>query len=171
MLETYLSLLDLCYFEVTEAFKGLADDHVWKRPGSILLSVGELAGHVAYWEAVRFAGEGTDGSSSRDLSNCKVHSPLLDPRFAYYTTNLTTPPSEAQLALTAKQVLDELLRVHNESMEFLKALNPNLDVPAPYWGEQSNLRELLKYVIFHIAYHTGQMYSVRHLLGEETPDN
>ncbi|MBA3727259.1 MAG: DinB family protein [Armatimonadetes bacterium] len=169
MLETYLNLLDLCYFEVTEAFKSLADEHVWKRPDSGLLSVGELAGHVAYWEAVRFAGEGIDGSSSRDLSTCRVSSPLLDPRFAYYTTNLATPPSEGQVALTATQVLNELLRVHRESMALLKALNPDMESAAPHW--HSTNVELLKYVVFHIAYHTGQMYSVRHLLGEETPDN
>jgi len=25
--------------------------------------------------------------------------------------------------------------------------------------------------VFHVAYHTGQAYSVRHLLGHETEDN
>jgi hypothetical protein len=29
----------------------------------------------------------------------------------------------------------------------------------------------LEYAVFHTAYHVGQMYSVRHLLGEQTPDN
>ncbi len=61
MLETALKALDLCYFEVTEAFKALADENVWKRPSPVLLSVGELAGHIAYWEAVRFAGDSEDG--------------------------------------------------------------------------------------------------------------
>jgi len=168
MLQTYLDTLDLCYFEVTEAFKGLADENVWKRPADGLLSVGELAGHVAYWEAVRFAGEGNDGSA-RDLSTCKVKSPLLDPRFAYYTTTIDTQPSEAHLAMTGAQVLEELLRVHQESMAFLKAWNPDLGSKAPHW--HSDYNELIKYVIFHVAYHTGQMYSARHLLGEETPDN
>ena len=169
MLATYLAMLDLCYFEVTEAFKGLSDGHVWKRPEGGLLSVGELAGHVAYWEAVRFAGGAEDGGSPRDLSTCKVSSPLLDPRFGYYTTNLETLPSEVQLSLTGNQVLAELQRVHQESMEFLKALNPDLDASAPHW--HSNYRDYLKYAVFHIAYHTGQMYSVRHLLGDVTPDN
>jgi len=170
MLDLYLKALDLCYFEVTEAFKGLSDEHVWKRPEGGLLSVGELAGHVAYWEAVRFAGDGTNGCA-RDLSNCKVSSPLLDPRFAYYTTTVATSPSEQHLAMTGQQVLAELLRVHEEAMEYLKALNPDLDSPAPHWSPKSNYGELLRYVAFHSAYHTGQMYSVRHLLGEETPDN
>ena len=71
--------------------------------------------------------------------------------------------------MTATQVLGELQRVHEESMAGLKALNPDLQAKAPHWG--SNYGDLLKYIVFHIAYHTGQMYSVRHLLGEETPDN
>ena len=169
MLDAHMKALDLCYFEVTEAFKGLADAHVWRRPEGGLLSVGELAGHVAYWEAIRFAGEGKDGSSSRDLSTCKVSSLLLDPRFAYYPTTLATTPSEEHQAMTAEQVCNELLRVHQESMGHLKALNPDLESPAPHW--HSNYGDLLTYVAFHIAYHTGQMYSVRHLLGETTPDN
>jgi len=73
--------------------------------------------------------------------------------------------------MTGVQVLGELLRVHQEAMEHLKALNPDLDSPAPHWSPKSNYGELLRYVAFHIAYHTGQMYTVRHLLGEETPDN
>jgi hypothetical protein len=48
MLEVYLSQLELAYFELGEAFKGLKDENVWKRPGEGLLSVGEIAGHVAH---------------------------------------------------------------------------------------------------------------------------
>ena len=169
MLDFHLKSLDLCYFEVTEAFKGLADENVWKRPYRGLLSVGELAGHIAYWEAVRFAGEAEDGSASRDLSNCKISSPLLDPRFGYYTSMVDSAPSEAHLAMSAEQVCNELLRIHQESMSYLKARNPVMDSKAPGW--HSDYNDLLRYVAFHIAYHTGQMYSVRHLLGEETPDN
>jgi hypothetical protein len=165
VLDTYLEALSLCYFEVTEAFKGLDDGHVWIRPAPGLLSVGELAGHIAYWEAIRFAGDG----ASRDLSTCKVSSPLLDQRFAYYPTTLATPPSEEHLAMTADQVCKELLRVHQEAMAHLKAHNPDLESKAPHW--HSSYADLLRYVAFHIAYHTGQMYSVRHLLGEQTPDN
>lgn len=169
MLETYLDLLDLCYFEVTEAFKGLADENVWKRPAPGLLSIGELAGHAAYADASRFAGEAVDGSSLTDLSDCKIKSPLLDERFSYYTNTLETAPTSEQLGMTASQVESELLRVHRESMAYLKELNPDMASKAPHWG--GSYRELMKYLVFHIAYHTGQMYSARHLLGEETPDN
>lgn len=169
MLETYIDLLDLCYFEVTEAFKDHADENVWKRPHDGLLSVGELAGHIAYGEASRFAGDAPDGSCDRELTNSRIKSPLLDPRFRYYSVTRDILPTDEQRQLTAAQVESELIRIHNECMEFLRAYNPDLESNAPHWG--STYKELLKYLVFHISYHTGQMYSVRHLLGEETPDN
>lgn len=168
MLEVYLEMLEEGYFEVGEAFKGLEDENVWKRPAEGLLSVGELAGHMAYWEAVRLAGEG------EDPEKCRVRSPLIAPRFRYYKTTLATPPSEQHLAMTAEQVRSELVRVHDESVAHFRALNPDLEsVPT---GLPPNLASntygtSLRYLVFHIAYHTGQMYSARHLLGEETPDN
>ena len=51
MVEACLKLLDLGYYELKIAFEGLADENVWKRPTPGLLSVGELAGHIAFWEA------------------------------------------------------------------------------------------------------------------------
>src|SRR5947209_5232436 len=86
MLEVYLEGLEEGYYEVKFAFEGLADENVWKRPAAGLLSVGELAGHIAYWEAVRLAGEG------EDLEKCRVSSPLIDNRFGYYPTTIATPP-------------------------------------------------------------------------------
>jgi len=58
MLETYLEFLYEGYREAKFAFDNLADKDVWKRPADGILSIGELAGHVAFWEAARFAGEG-----------------------------------------------------------------------------------------------------------------
>jgi hypothetical protein len=143
----------------------LADSNVWKRPAAGLLSVGELAGHIAYWEAVRLAGEGAD------LAKCRVRSPLIDNRFGYYPTTLATPPSEQHRTMTAEQVYQELLRVHEASIAHFKAINPDPDTRIPGCPTGFTYGEYLKYAVFHIAYHTGQIYSVRHLLGEQTPDN
>jgi len=52
-----------------------------------------------------------------------------------------------------------------------KALNPDLESSAPGWPPNQTYGAFLTYAAFHVAYQTGQMYSVRHLLGEETPDN
>ena len=165
MVEVYLKLLEQGYYEAKFAFEGLADENVWKRPAEGLLSVGELAGHIAYWEAVRLAGEG------EDLGKCRVSSLLIDARFGYHPTTLAAPPSEQHLAMTADQVCRELLRVHTESVAHFQALNPDLESTVPGWPGEWTYGAFLEYLVFHVGYHTGQMYSVRHLLGEQTPDN
>jgi len=186
MVEAYLGVLELAYFEVKVAFEGLADENVWKRPTEGLLSVGELAGHIAYWEAVKLAGEGgepePDLAQCRvssplidhrfdDLAKCRVSSPLIDHRFAYYPTTIANPPSEQHRAMTAEQVCRELVRVHEEAVAHFKARNPDLASTPAGWPPNHTYGEFLKYAVFHVSYHAGQMYSVRHLLGEETPDN
>lgn len=175
--EAYLRVLDLGYFEVGEAFRGLADENVWKRPADGLLSVGELAGHVAYWEAVRLAGEGVEcvpgegGMCLPDLTKCRVSSPLIDHRFAYHPMTLSSTPSEQHGTMTAEQVCRELVRVHEEAVAHFRARNPDLESCPPGWPPGHTYGEFLRYLTFHIAYHTGQIYSARHFLGEETPDN
>jgi uncharacterized damage-inducible protein DinB len=169
MLEAYLKLLDLGYYEATFAFEGLADENVWQRPAEGVLSVGEIAGHIAHWEAVRLAGEG--GEPWPDVAKCRISSPLVDTRFAYYPLTLATPPAEQHLSMTAEQVCKEMLRVHEEAVAHFKSVNPDLASGVPGWPPYLTYEESLKYMVFHISYHVGQMYTVRHLLGEQTPDN
>ncbi len=173
--EAYLEVLEEGYFEAKIAFDDLADENVWKRPAPGLLSLGELAGHIAYWEAIRLTGEGgaqtEAGLLPLDLSKCTVHSPLIDPQFAYYTAAIQTLPSEAHRALTAQQVCREMVRVHTEAVAHFKALDPDLDSSPTGWPPPWTYRSFLTYLAFHVAYHTGQMYTVRHLLGDTPPDN
>jgi uncharacterized damage-inducible protein DinB len=70
--------------------------------------------------------------------------------------------------LGTEQVIKEVARVHAET----KAALAEIDKDAPYPGWPSATWEaIIQYQIFHVAYHTGQVYSVRHLLGHETEDN
>jgi hypothetical protein len=165
MLETYLAVLELAYFEVGEAFGGLVDENVWKRPAAGLLSVGELAGHIAYWDALRLSSDGSEWHPNP--ANCPLESPFLDPRFTYYPMTLASEPSEAHRAMTAADVLEELQSLHASAVAILRARNPDLGATDP----PNHFAEHLKYGVFHVSYHTGQIYTVRHLLGEETPDN
>ncbi|MES2463076.1 MAG: DinB family protein [Armatimonadota bacterium] len=165
MIEEYLKVLELGYLEVTFAFEGLSDENVWKRPADGLLSIGEQAGHIAYWEAVRLAGDDkleSDGTKG-DLSRCRVSSPLIDHRFRYYSATIPTPPSPEHLSMTAQQVCRELVRVHEASVADFRGRKPELTT--------DDDTEFLRYLAFHVAYHTGQMYTVRHLLGDTTTDN
>jgi hypothetical protein len=165
MKEAYLKVLEVGYYEVQFAFEGLADENVWRRPAPALLSIGELAGHTAYWEAVRLAG------NHRDTTGCRITSPLVDPRFQYYTASLHTPPSDEHQAMTAEHVHRELIRVHTEAVAHFKSVDIDIDAPLPGAPPDYNYRHVLEYLAFHVAYHVGQIYSARHLLGEQPPDN
>ena len=165
MLDTYLTLFEQDYFQLAKALKGLADENVWSRPAEGLLSIGELAGHIAYWEAVNLAGEG------EGLEKGRLSSPLVDRRFSYYDTTIRTAPSVLHLSMTAEQVHKELVRVHEDSLACFRSLNPDLESTPPGWPDRYNYRTLLDYQVFHVAYHTGQIYIARHLLGDRTPDN
>lgn len=169
MVDACLELLDLAYFEAQFALEGLADEHVWKRPAEGLLSIGELVGHVAYAEVVRLAGDGLDGE--RDLTRCHVTSPLVDLRFRYYPATIETEPTAEQRAMTSAQVWEEWLRVHQAVVAHVRALSPDPQAAVPGYPPDHTYGEFLKYLVFHVSYHVGQMYSARHLLGEQPPDN
>lgn len=152
--ELLIKSLDSAFFELGEAFKDLPDADVWKRAHPSLLSVGELAVHIAYWEAQSFLGD-------------SFESPLFAKAARYYTMNVTEPFA---LDLGASALHDEVKRIHEACKAALTSTEFEYDTPTPYregwtWGYT------LVYQAFHVAYYTGQMYSVRHLLGHETVDN
>jgi hypothetical protein len=165
MFEAEVKQLELSVFELQFAFEGLAHENVWKRAAPHLLSIGELAGHCAYWQAVRLAGDGDDPGQ------CRIKSPLVDRRFRYYPADAAEPLSPQLLAMTAADVHTELLRVHGEAMAALRQRAPYPEDPIPGCPAGFTYGAYLAYAGFHLAYHIGQMYTVRHLLGDATPDN
>lgn len=152
---------DEAHREFAIAFEGLSDEDLWTRPHPRLLSVGELAGHVAYWQAVWTMG---GGDHRPDLAQLSVQSPLLDNAFRYYTS---TVEQAIKLNLGIAEVLYEVRRIH----EAAKALVADKAKEDPYPGQWGTWGNFVQYQAFHVAYHTGQAYSVRHLLGHETEDN
>jgi hypothetical protein len=152
---------DEAHWEFTLAFEGLSDEDLWKRPHPKLLSIGELAGHIAYWQAVWTLGIGED---KPDLEQLPLKSPLLDHAFRYYSSNVEHPFSSKVGVAT---VLAELKKVHEAAKSALAGKSKDDPHPA-HWGTWG---KLIQYQVFHVAYHCGQAYSVRHLMGHETTDN
>jgi hypothetical protein len=152
---------DEAHREFAIALGGLPDEDLWKRAHPRLLSVGELAGHIAYWQAVWIMGGGND---SPDLERLPVGSPLLDNAFRYYTISVDHP---YRLDLGTPQVLAEVARVHEAAKGAVEGKGKDETYPGQ-WGTWGNV---VQYQVFHVAYHTGQAYSVRHLMGHETEDN
>jgi len=152
--ELLMKALDEAHWELGEGFQGLPDEDVWRRPAPSLLSVGELASHIAFWEAQSFLGEGFE-------------SPLTTKAAHYYTTSIDRP---LVLNLTAVEVLEEVKRVHEACKAALSSVPHSMEDPSPH-REGWTIGYTLRYQAFHVAYHAGQIYSVRHLLGHQTTDN
>jgi hypothetical protein len=160
-LEPLIAAWDEGHREFAIALNGLNDEDLWKRAHPKLLSVGELAGHVAYWQAVWTLG---DCTPDPDLTQMPLQSPLLNRAFRYYTGTVEEPVC---LEIGTARVLEEISRVHEAANAAVR--DKSLDEAYPgMWKTWGNL---VQYQVFHVAYHTGQAYSVRHLLGHETEDN
>lgn len=145
---------DTAHWELGEAFKGLQDGDVWVRPHPRLLSIGENVAHLAYWEALKVGGD-------------KAESPLREAGARYYSTNVD---AEVKLDFGADALCAEHQRLHKLAKEVLLSEAKDSEDPCPY-HEGATWGEVLEYQVFHVAYHTGQIYSVRHLMGHETVDN
>ncbi len=153
-LELLLKALDEAHWELSEALIGMPDEDVWRRVDPRLLSVGELIAHMCYGEATNILGGAVD-------------SPLVKHQLRYYSVVVDEPIA---LDLNAEESFLEFSRIHELCKTKLQTDNPDLDAQNPFrddwtWGYT------LRYMAFHCAYHTGQIYSVRHLLGHETTDN
>lgn len=152
--EAWLKALDDAHWELSEALLGMPDDDLWRRADPRLLSVGELVAHMAYGEANNVLGDGFE-------------SPLLVAAMRYYPYAVE---QEWNPGLTTAEVQAELERVHAACRPVLAARLEAPDAKNPQrddwtWGYTA------EYMAFHVAYHTGQIVSVRHLLGHETTDN
>jgi hypothetical protein len=151
--EEALKPLDSAIWEMSEAFDGLQDEDVWVRAHPRLLSVGELAAHVAYGEVVSILGT--------------LESPLITPSIRYYPVTMEEP---VVAHLGASDLYAEVKRIHEACRAFVLETRPDLESLSPH-REEWTWSYVLEYMAFHMAYHTGQMYSVRHLMGHETNNN
>ena len=70
----------------------------------------------------------------------------------------------------AAEVYDEVQRIHAAAKSSFAAQGYLLDGSCPF-REGWSWRTVLEYQAFHIAYHAGQVYSARHLMGHSTVDN
>ncbi len=149
------------YRELEIALEGIPDTEVWVRPHPRLLSVGEVVGHIAYGHASWVLCPRKDRPDAGDFP---FQSPILSQEFRYY---LTSVESRVSLDLSATQLWHEILRIREASEVVLAGL----EYDSPYAGQWRTWGSCVQYQVFHVAYHTGQIYSVRHLLGHETEDN
>lgn len=157
-LVTLIEVWDEAHRELMIALDGVPNSDVWVRPHERLLSIGEQVGHVYYWEVNRCFGHESPHESL-----------LHDDRFRYYSSSIGDPVT---LDLTIETLRSDLEELHKAAKTQVETLNPSAQdlvpwLPGDWWNWYGNIQ----YMGFHTAYHTGQIYSVRHMFGHETEDN
>ncbi len=157
-LDLLIQAWDEGHREFAIALEGLSDEDLWTRPHPKLLSIGELAGHMMYWEALMVGKDRLPGDVIEGI--------LVDPAFNYYTEEIGQP---VKLDIGVAELLTEVKRVHELAKKAMLDFDPASADALP--GEGWTWGYYLQYRVFHTAYHTGQAYSVRHLLGHTPTDN
>lgn len=156
--ETQSQAWDSAVWEFSLVFEDLADDDLWRRADPKLLSVGELACHMC-WPA-KYA--------NKLQSDSPIDSPLLNEPSRYYLVNVDEP---VMLSMGVEELTNEFERVMKAAKAAFLSAEGKREDPLPFEGPGRTYGEFADYMVFHIAYHTGQAFSVRHLMGHQTNDN
>lgn len=167
-MDRFLEAWDEFHWEFSLALEDLSDDNLWRRARPELLSIGELCGHVVYGEVTWLVA----GAYEPDFTALPIKSPFLDRRFGYFPNTIQMP---VQIEMNVEEVLSEMNRVHREVKHMILEIDPDFDDLMPGKTELSEgfsrWGQTLQYQMFHVAYHAGQAFSVRHLLGDTPVDN
>jgi uncharacterized damage-inducible protein DinB len=150
---------DSAFWEFSLAFENLNDTDLWVRPHENLLSIGEITCHVVYCLTMY---------ANKFAPDPFLVSPLAIKQASYYLHNVGSP---IQLEMSVSAVLLEVERVQVATKAIFLASTATRDEPLAFDGPGETFGAFADYMIFHVAYHTGQAFSVRHLMGHETNDN
>jgi uncharacterized damage-inducible protein DinB len=155
--ESQRQAFDTVVWEYTLVFEDLNDADLWKRAHPRLLSVGELTAHVVY----AMVGRANALNPAANLS-----STLAVDAVDYYLRNVEKP---IELPMTVAEVQAELERVGAAARDAWLAVDKTRDEDSG--TGLGTLGQLADYMVFHVSYHAGQAFSVRHLMGHKTNDN
>lgn len=153
------------YRDLEDALSGVSFENLHKRLGANTISISEQVAHIASTEA-QIVLQYIAGRDMNESNSPIVHEDLV------YPPNFSGDPIRSNLiVMNLDDLSSELTRVHERCYEAIR----DLELPADYvfdddWSD-TPLRERLQYAAYHVAYHTGQIFLTRHILGEETPDN
>jgi len=156
--ETQSQAWDSAVWEFSLVFEELEDADLWRRADPKLLSVGELASHMC-WPA-KYA--------NKMRPEAPIESPLINEPSRYYLVNVDEPVA---LSMGVEELTREFERVMKVAKEVFLGDSSKREDPLPFDGPGRTFGEFADYMVFHIAYHTGQAFSVRHLMGHKTNDN
>lgn len=148
------------YFETDLMFDDLHPVNLHRRPTPKLLSVSEHCAHLVRSEA-SIVNRYLFGQPEAEWAD----TPMRKRLFGWPPTMLESPVDPDLAAMSVAEVKGALLDEHRRCYE----LAQKLELPAHHVFEDDWDR--CRIAAYHVGYHMGQIYTARHLLGEETPEN
>jgi len=156
------------YVDFDMVFEGLSQDHLHVRPGPGTISISEMCAHLLRSEAsivLRYL-------FGEPAEFWEDHFMLKAP-YGWPPDILEAPIDPRLQAMTVEEtklmVYDRHERIYQRAFTLDLPLDHKFDdewsTPAP------TVEVRLRFAAYHVAYHAGQMYQNRHLLGNPTPDN
>lgn len=141
-------------WELGEAITDMPETDLWTRAHPKLWGVGEILGHIAVGFSQNMLGGDENSVAGKE-----------GPR--YYGEG---PEELNQLPLTCEQLYKEIQRLSELSFKHFEDSGQEMQDTNPHRPDWT-WHQSFEYMAFHVAYHAGQIYSVRHMLGHETVDN
>lgn len=155
------------YFETDLVLGGILPENLHRRPSANLLSISEHLAHVARSEGSIFCRYLLGQSDAQWQTSL-----LTKDVFGWPPTMLESPADEDLARLSLEELKAEYLHLHERCYESAKEMKLAANHQFhDEWDRITTVRDRLRIAAYHVAYHCGQIYSTRHLLGEETPEN
>lgn len=165
--QSIVDSLEFNYLDADRALDGVEPSHLHVRINPQTLSISEQVAHIAYCEALGVFGF----LDERSQDEWPVESRLLQPTFWYPPEMLNSPIHNDLVTMDLSAIKSEWQNVHRSVVARLRELEQTVDAPMPKaWAPDKTVGGHLRYLSYHVAYHVGQIYLMRHLLGETTPE-
>ena len=165
---TLVEAWDWSYVDFDMAFDGMSVETLHRRASPASISIAEMAAHTVYSEAsiiLRYL----LGIPKEEWGD---HFMLRDP-YGWPPRILESPPRPELLKMSVEEVKQAWMEHHRVFVQRLQ----NFELPADHrfndeWSDAApDVETRLRFAAYHVAYHIGQIYALRQVLGEETPDN
>ncbi|MBX3097915.1 MAG: DUF664 domain-containing protein [Fimbriimonadaceae bacterium] len=155
------------YFETDLVLGDVKEENLHRRPAPNLLSISEHLAHVSRSEASIFC-RYIAGQPDEEWQTSVMTKPI----FGWPPTMLEHPVDTELTEFDLPSITGEYLRLHEHCYRVAQTIELGPDHRFDdSWERIKTLRDRLRIAAYHVAYHAGQIYTVRHLLGEDTPEN
>lgn len=168
VVDALIEAWDWSYVDVEGALRNLDDAKVHVRPSRELISISEQIAHVMRSEGSIICRYLLGQAGPEWADEFYVQAP-----YGWPPDILLKPVSPKLAALGVGDLKALWMERHQRNLQLARTL----ELPAKHrftdeWsGPAPDVQTRLRFAAYHVGYHVGQIYQIRHLLGDSTPDN